>query len=246
MSKEEKAIQTQAPMIQRPIIHDDDFESEDFAYGWLRICAANSEVLTDPSKKIPGMEAGAFFNTMSQKVYGGSVEVIPLKFFRSYSAHEPGENGAFIRAIQPEEFKAGNWVRVGRGYAMPDGNQCREQFNYMVLLPNDPEAGILRLALGPGSFSGSKSWNTLIQGKGTAKHTQIWKLVSIYNPAPDKTKSAFYAIGKGSAFGGQYIGQISEADQDTVISMVETLAAMSDRLHSAPAPVEQTADTETL
>jgi hypothetical protein len=85
-----------------------------------------------------------------------------------------------------------------------------------------------------------------LQGKGIPKHTQIWELKSVYNPAPDKTKSAFYAIGKGSAFAGKYLGQISDEDTDMIQSLVETLVAMNDRLHAVQAPAEPTEGTETL
>lgn len=242
MSKEEKNLATTqpagVPMARPAPVHDDDFGSDDFAYGWLRIAAANSEVVQDPEKKIDGLVAGMFFDTLSREVLGQEVKLTVLKFFRSYAEHEPGENGAFIRNIPADEWAAMAPKREGRGYALPSGNQGREQFNYMVAVAGRPDLGILRMGVGPGGFASAKVWNTLMQAKGCPKHEQVWTIRSVFNAAPDKTKSAYFAIGRGSAFAGTYVGPVSEESKADLAYMVETLAAMGGRLTSEPGAPE--------
>jgi len=236
MHKEEKNPQTtqetRVPATRPAVIHDDDFGADDFAYGWLRIAAANSEVVQDPEKKIEGLVAGMFFDSLSREVLGTEVKLTVLKFFRSYAEHEPGENGQFIRQIPAEEWEAMAPKREGRGYTLANGNQGREQLNYMVALADRPDLGILRMGVGPGGFASAKVWNTLIQSKGIPKHLQVWTIRSVFNAAKDKTKSAFFAIGRGSAFAGSYAGPVSADQAEAIGYMVETLAAMSGRLEA--------------
>lgn len=250
MSKEERNLATQqpagAPMARPAPVHDDDFGSDDFAYGWLRIAAANSEVVQSPDKKIEGLVAGMFFDTLSREVLGQEVKLTVLKFFRSYTEHEPGENGKFIRDIPEDEWLGMNLQREGRWYPLPSGNYGREQLNYMVAIQGRPDLGILRMGVSPGGVKAAKGWNTLMKFKGVPKHYQVWSVRSTYNPAADKTKSAYFSIGKGSAFAGSYLGQTSEETREEIAYMVETLAAMGGKLtagHGEPVETDAAADS---
>lgn len=214
---------------------DPDFESTDFNYGWLRLAAANSEAVQPGDKQIKGLAAGQFFNTMTQKVYGESVKVIPLKFFRSYAEYTSGNSPEFVRSITPVEWKVLNPARSKShsGYDLPNGNIGKEQLNYMVILPDDPEAGVLRLALGAGSAASAKSWNYLLTTKKAPKHEQVWNLKAVFNPAPDKNKSSFYAIGRGAGFGGSFVRFVDDADKASIVELVEVLRASESRLYES-------------
>ncbi len=239
MNEVTKKPEAGLPVAQTQGYVDPDFESSDFNYGWLRIAAANSEAVQPGDKQIKGLAAGQFFNTMTQKIYGESVKVIPLKFFHSYSEYTKGQNPEFVRAITPEEWKAINPARSAEqsGFDLPGGNVGKEQLNYMVTLPDDQEAGVLRFALGAGSFASAKSWNYLLTTKKVPKHEQVWSLKAIFNPAPDKNKSAFYAIGRGAAFGGAFVRLVEDADKDPIAALVEVLRASESRLHEV-LPIE--------
>jgi hypothetical protein len=239
MNELQKKSDASLPVAQTSNYVDPDFESSDFNYGWLRIAAPNSEAVQPGDKQIKGLAAGQFFNTMTQKIYGESVKVIPLKFFHSYSEYTKGQNPEFIRAITPEEWKSMNPARSSEqsGFDLPNGTIGKEQLNYMVTLPDDPEAGVLRFALSAGSFASAKSWNYLLTTKKVPKHEQVWNLKAVFNPAPDKNKSAFYAIGRGAAFGGSFVRLVDDADKQPIADLVEVLRASESRLHEA-APVE--------
>lgn len=224
---------------------DPDFVSTDFSYGWLRISAANSEAVQPGDKQIKGLVAGQFFNTMTQKIYQETVKVIPLKFFWSYAEYKPGTTLEFVRAITPDHWRSMNLVRSqkGSGYDLPNGNIGKEQMNYMVVLPDDEEAGIVRLGLGPGSFGSAKAWNYLFTTKRCPKHEQIWELKVVYNPPAEKGQSAFYSLGRGTSFSGRYIDRVEESERPAIWDMVQALRENENRLHeSQSGAVQTTAD----
>lgn len=170
---------------------DNDFEQGDITYGWLKIAQQNSHVVTrGHAKFIPGLTAGQYYDTLSNTNLGDKVELIYLKFFRSYTEYKgkKGE-GEFIRSINRNEFKKMVDSKIifqveGEGLKVvnePD-HFVQETMNYMVREKNHPELGIMRFSLGMGSIRQCKAWDTLIDtaylpdGRPAPKWAYSWFL----------------------------------------------------------------------
>ncbi len=190
---------------------DNDFEQSDITYGWLKIAQQNSQVVTrGHAKFIEGLTAGQFYDTLSNTNLGDKVELIYLKFFRSYTEYKgkKGE-GEYVRTIGRNEFsklvEAKKIVNVeGEGLRIPDepDHFVQETMNYMVREKNHPELGIMRFSVGMGSIRQCKAWDTLIDtaylpdGRAAPKWAYTW-IVGLSLDV-DKNKHSYWNIGVGS------------------------------------------------
>lgn len=190
---------------------DNDFEQSDITYGWLKIAQQNSQVVTrGHAKFIEGLTAGQFYDTLSNKNLGDKIELIYLKFFRSYTEYKgkKGE-GEFIRTIGRNEFiklvEQKKVVNVeGEGLRVPEFPEhfIQETMNYMVRDKNHPELGILRFSLGMGSIRQCKAWDTLIDtaylpdGRQAPKWAYSWILGLSLDT--DKGNHNYWNIGVGN------------------------------------------------
>lgn len=172
----------------------DDFGAEDVQMGWLRIAAKNTDAANEDSKDyIKGLKPGFFFNTLSKKVYGKTLKLIVLRYFKSYSEHTPGQNGEFVRPVSKAEVDAIPPTSQQNGhYILPSGNIIKEQANYLVLLPEYPEEGIVRFPLSTGSYKHVKNWNGQIL-KTPDIWTGIWEVST--SLMTSKQGQTYYSIG---------------------------------------------------
>jgi hypothetical protein len=202
---------------------DNDFEQVDITYGWLKIAQQNSNVVTrGHAKFIDGLMAGQFYDTLSNRNLGDKIELIYLKFFRSYTEYEgkKGE-GKFVRTINRNEFKRLVDSKIiyqveGEGLKVvnePD-HFVQETMNYMVRDKNHPELGIMRFSLGMGSIRQCKAWDTLIDtaylpdGRPAPKWAYSWILGLSLDT--DKGGHNYWNIGVGNKANvtrGERIGQ---------------------------------------
>jgi len=203
--EETKALATQDPFAGVPALDDNDlndfastgnmgdndFEQTDITYGWLKIAQTNSQVATKGhAKYIPGIEAGMYYDTLTNTIFGEKIKLIYLKFFRSYTEYKGKKgDGEFIRSLTRPQFKelldAGEIVLVeGEGLKVPefDDHFVQEYANWMVMVEDHPEVGILRYQVGMGSIRQVKVWNTQIDtavlpgGRPAPKWAYIWEL----------------------------------------------------------------------
>lgn len=190
---------------------DGDFDQDDITYGWLKIAQQNSQVVTKGlAKFIPGLTAGQWYDTLSNSILGDTVELIYLKYFRSYVEYKgkKGE-GEYVRTIGRPEFKkmvdSGIIFQVeGEGLKVKDkpDHFVQETGNFMVREKNHPELGIMRLSLGMGSIRQIKAWNTLVDtaflpdGRPAPKWAFSWKLSLSLDQ--DKAKHSYWNIGTGN------------------------------------------------
>lgn len=171
-----------------------DFGAEDVTMPWLRIAAKNTDAANEDSKDyIPGLKPGFFFNTLTKRVYGKTIKVIVLRYFKTFAEHTAGKNSEFVRAVPRSEVdKLPQSARQGGQFVLPSGNVIKEQANYLVVLPDFPEDGIIRFSLGVGSYKHVKNWNAQMQ-MTPAIWTGIWELTTALTTA--KSGETYYSIG---------------------------------------------------
>lgn len=126
---------------------------------------------------IEGLEEGQYFNTVTGHIYGNSIKVVPLHYFKNRIRFAPLEKGGGILCQAPD-FLTGVGDPGGNCSTCPmsmfhDGvkPECTEFRNFPVLVI--PDNGPLTLsALAVKSFKSggikqAKHWNSLIQFRGT-------------------------------------------------------------------------------
>jgi hypothetical protein len=114
-------------------------DSECTTIPFLKIAqSATDEAKKGSPKYIPGLEPGMFFCPATRKVYGESVRLIILRFYRQYVIYESREpDSKFKGTMTPEQFKVEiepDAVRE-RSYQMgSDGHRYVDTRNFIVMV----------------------------------------------------------------------------------------------------------------
>lgn len=167
--------------------------ADDISMPWLRIAAKNTDAAIEGSTDyIDGLKPGYFFNTLSKKVYGNSLKLIALRYFKSYAEHTAAQDGDFVRTVPASEVA--KLTRVGTNYPLAGGHVVKESLNYLVALPEDPEAGILRFSLGPGAYKHVKNWNALMLSAKAPMWAVVWEVGTALSTSADGSYK-FFSIG---------------------------------------------------
>jgi hypothetical protein len=193
---------------------DDDFKSGDLSYASIIITQSNSPQATIGHESyIEGVTAGVFINSITGFNHGPELKVVYLKFFHSYSLNEPDGKNKQIRPMTEDEFEAGKadgsiiFIKKGDGgfkgkssFYLGD-NLVKVYSNYMVMLPDYPEDGAVRIKIGAGGTAHTKKWNTMLSntfvspGKKAPKFAFVWKLTLSLEMKPDGN---YFTIGTGA------------------------------------------------
>lgn len=145
---------------------------EDFQIPRLQIAQALSpQLLRSKPEYIPGLMVGQFFNTVTQEVYGDTVQVVPVKFsvsrlrFFNGALECQSKNGVNGGKHAPlcESCDLSKWGTGKDGV----GTDCKEYRNWLIL---DTVTGMpMSLSFKSASLVVSKTWSTLLR-------TRRWKL----------------------------------------------------------------------
>jgi hypothetical protein len=134
----------------------------DKKYAWLKL-AQNGK---------GGQPEGTFYNSLTGKNYGKDINVTFLTFFHAFQEKTltggVANTGEFVRNITLKEFeqfeKSGyvKWDTTTSKYMTTNGTKVDQTWNFFLGLPDDPEAGVVRFAVGPGSKSEVNGWLSMI------------------------------------------------------------------------------------
>lgn len=209
-----------------------DFGAEDITMPWLRIAAKNTDAANEDSKDyIDGLKPGYFFNTLTKQVYGKTLKLIVLRYFKTFAEHTAGKNSEFVRAVPRSEVdKLPQAARQGGQFVLPSGNVIKEQANYLVVLPDYPEAGILRFGLGVGSYKHVKNWNAQMQMTGVI-WAGIWEVTTALTTA--KSGETYYSIG-GDTTNVKLTGYV----QPEIVDSVKAAWESAKHFNTEPAEAE--------
>jgi len=175
---------------------------EDFQIPRLQIAQALSpQLLRSKPEYIAGLMVGQFFNTVTQEIYGDSVQVIPVKFSVSRLRFFGGvlecqsKNGIDGGHHAPLCDNCG-FAKWGSGKDGA-GTDCKEYRNWLIL---DTVLGMpMSLSFKSASLVVSKTWSTLLrtrrlklstgQSVAAPAFATIYELRSAEKPGP---KGTFY------------------------------------------------------
>lgn len=175
---------------------------EDFQIPRLQIAQALSpQLLRSKPEFIPGLMVGQFFNTVTQEIYGDTVQVIPVKFsvsrlrFFGGSLECQSKNGVDGGHHAPlcGNCEFSKWGSGKDGV----GTDCKEYRNWLII---DTTQGMpMSLSFKSASLVVSKTWSTLLrtrrmklstgQSVAAPAFATIYELRSAEKPGP---KGTFY------------------------------------------------------
>lgn len=173
----------------------ENVQATDVTIPFLRILQLLSpQVIEDSEEYVEGARPGAFINTVTNKLYGMSIRVIPLTFKKIWLEWQPDRGGLVGRhepySIPVDKTKFSEWTY--------DGNVIQETLLFYVLIEGHFPDGPLVFALQSSGIKHGKNWNTQIMmtklpsGARAPYYSSVWELVSIKN---ENNQGVWWQIG---------------------------------------------------
>lgn len=159
------------------------------------------------SKQIKGLEAGNFFCPSTGKVYGDSVALVILRFYRQYIVYESREADAkFLTTILPEQFKMieKSCTRERSYYLDADGHRYVDTRNFVVFVHGHYEDGPMLLSMASTGIKPSQKLMTQATGirAPDGRQAPIWSSVwSLTTGYFDNPLGGYYQVGQVSRLG---------------------------------------------
>ncbi len=208
----------------------DNITQDDRALPFLRVLQPLSPQLDeDESEYIKGAKVGQFFNTVTNRVYGAEINLIPVRFQRTWLEWLPERKGLVGRhapgSIEVDRTKFSEWLY--------NGNVIQDTFMFFCLIPDHIEEGPIVYALQSSGIKHAKNWNTNIimktlpSGKQAPYFSGIWHLIV---SKEKNDQGTYYQIG-GKSSNIEFQRFIKKQEYlDYVSPAFEALKAMEDRV----------------
>ena len=194
------------------------FEGADFssyATPFLKILQQNSPQLMEGSEgHIPEGKAGLFFNTVTNHVYGKTVQVIPVKFERLFVEWRPNRGGFAgmhdvasamkISDVNPKN----NLMRIN----METGNDLQDTHTFYLLIVGHEEEGPIVFPLTSTGMKHSRKWLSMAKllrlpsKKPAPLFSSVYELITLVN---ENDQGRWYQIGDKSKTGIERIDWIT-------------------------------------
>jgi hypothetical protein len=139
--------------------------SECLALPYMRIGQTSGDFMKRGSPKfILGLQGGDFFCPMTQEVFGQEINLVVVKFYRSFAIYESKETTAkFLGTITPENYETEIEPHTTRekSYTLdPQGHRYVDQRNFVVVDYDHPERGPMLFSMSSTGIKPSKAWLT--------------------------------------------------------------------------------------
>lgn len=164
----------------------EQIDSSTMAVPFLVILQQGSPQLNKEKPQfLPDAEVGEWFNTVTKKTYGQSVNVIALKFEHMYIEWLPDRGGLVSyhtpeRAAQlADDTTFGKWKTV-------NGNDLSEGYSYIIIIEDHEDDGIMVLSLGSTAIKAAREWNRLMtshimdNGEKAKPYYLVWNVTTEY------------------------------------------------------------------
>jgi len=197
----------------------------------------------DDKGYVKGAKQGMFMDSITNKVYGKEVNIIPVYFKRKFIEWKPNRAG-FVTVHDTEP--AGVNKDVYAKWVLPNGNELSEIIEYYVYVADDMDSGIKILSLKSASIKYAKSWNTLIactrldNGNKAPFFATVWKLGSVLN---NKDGNMWHNIGSSSAANVERVRLITE---DEYVKYIKDAVANVEALAQKALPEPEVSNTKQL
>lgn len=133
---------------------------------------------------VKGAKPGAFMNSLTGKVYGKSIKVIPIYYTKNYIEWKPNRGGLVkVHDIEPDMIDKSDYSE----WKLPNGNLIVETMNYYCLLADDIGSGVVVFSLTSSALKYARAWNTQINttrldnGNKAPFFSSVWELSTKQN-----------------------------------------------------------------
>jgi hypothetical protein len=178
----------------------ENVDSTDVLIPRLGLCQSMShERLRNDAKFIPGLEEGMFFNSVTGKIYGDKVLLIPAFFFRTRIRFKPLDEGGGI-VCQALDGKTGAGDPGGNCLTCPmstfhddEPPECTEFKNFAAIIVPDAGLPTLEDAIVVGwkvtQLKAAKTLNQLLRMRGLDYYASI---IEVTSATQKNDKGTFY------------------------------------------------------
>lgn len=162
----------------------------------LLIAQAMSDVVTNGSVKV-----GHFYNSISGKDYGESVDAIVCHFQKVWVEWKKNQGGyVATHEVGSIEVTGDNYSGMEHKDAEGNINDVIETWNYLVVLPEHMEDGYMIFGSTRGNLKYLKGWNTQMRylrtpsGKAAPLFSSVWTLTT--GKDQNKKGNTYYSCNK--------------------------------------------------
>jgi len=207
----------------------ENVSAEDFSIPFLKILQPLSpQIDEDAPEFLKGAKAGMFFNTITERLYGRSIELIPLMYKKVWLEWVP-DRGGLVGKHEPGAIKV-NKDKFTK-WKTEKGNIIAEHHNFYCLVANHFEEGPIVFSLSSTGNRHAKNWNTQIMmtrlpsGAHAPFFSSVWELETVKNK---NDSGSWYMIGdkKSMIERVRFVTQIEFTDQ--VLPNRESLDSLKD------------------
>jgi len=155
----------------------------DFTIPFIRILQMlTPQAQSDNDAFIKGAKPGMFFNTVTERLYGTTINVVPIMYKKLWLEWAPNRGGLMGRhepeSIRVNKEKFSEWVNE-------KGNIISETHSFYVMVIDHFDEGPIILSLTSTGIRHAKNWNTQIMmtklpsGSKAPYYSSIWELETV-------------------------------------------------------------------
>jgi hypothetical protein len=215
---------------------------------FIKIAQALSPQVQKGPGQIQGLELGQCFNSITKKVYGSKLLVIPLHLNQSFIEWEgEGNNSKYIARFTKKEFetlvKSGEFVTLD-GYRYnrnSNGNSVNETHTMCAFLPDYPTDGMVLLSFSKFSLKHIGKWITMARAMnwvlpdGRSVRAPLYGCIwSLSTMSVQGAKGTFYAFGDKKVMTAEHVGNLIDEKyqplQQTVLDFAKFAIAKDNEL----------------
>jgi len=224
--EETKALSVFEQMADAPVTGFEGADFESFATPFLRILQQNSpQVLEDTEQYIQDAKPGYFFNTVTNQLYGKSVNVIPVRYERLFVEWKPNREG-FVAMHDVEEGMAISTPGSSFGTRLhkENGNLLQDTHTFYLLIAGKEEEGPIVFPLSSTGIRHSRKWLSqakllrLPNRQGAPLYSSVYKMSTTLN---ENDQGRWYQIGDRSKTLIERIDWITEDQYNYVREMIK-------------------------
>lgn len=185
----------------------------------LKILHFTSPEVLPGDEHVEGAVAGAFYNTVTKRVYGPSIEVIPVKALDVWLEFTPSDKGGGFKG----RHAVGSVTITGdlftKAYT-PEGNEIQEATEFYCLVADEMAQGLVLMSLTGSSIRHGRTWATKIStvklpsGKIEPFFGSVWKLSTSLN---QNAQGKWYTIGMNKATNAERVRFINAEEYSEAV-----------------------------
>lgn len=209
----------------------EDADKDSYAIPFLRILQPTSpQVDEEGPAYVEGAKAGMFLNTVTNKLFGKEVKIIPIHYARDFVEWQP-DRGGFVKSHgnDPSILQRISHIDDKNNSVLDNGNVIQDTRNHYVLMADEPHLGPIILSLVSTGIRHSKKWMSLMgaimipgSNKPAPMFAGVWDIGTVRNSNDDGT---WYQLGDKNMTNIEFEGWVTKDQLDIAIQARELVTS---------------------